>query len=232
MKAFRPTPPAQMQHTLRILAIPAVLAACVVAAFVHVPASRAAAADCASIADASERLACFDEAFPAAPVDPADDTSSTDVVGPVPAPVTPAYPAAGHGAETGTPASVPVASPPAQPAKAKMQANATAKPAPAAADPAPAAAEASPPAREKKGWFSFNRDHEVITARIVDILNKDQQRVAFRLDNDEIWVQSSPRNLPFKIGDRITIKSATVGGYILRNEAGTSTRVARADSDS
>ena len=62
----------------------------------------------------------------------------------------------------------------------------------------------------------------------MDILNKDQQKkIVFLLSNEEIWLQDSPRDLPIYRGDEVNIKKATLGGYIMRNESGTSTRVSR-----
>ena len=55
----------------------------------------------------------------------------------------------------------------------------------------------------------------------------DQQKMVFLLANDEVWLQNSPRQLPFEKGDEVRIKSGTIGGYIMRNTNGTSTRVRR-----
>jgi hypothetical protein len=49
--------------------------------------------------------------------------------------------------------------------------------------------------------------------------------MVFRLENGQIWMQSSPRNLPFAVGNKVAIKSGRIGGYIMRSESGTSTRV-------
>jgi hypothetical protein len=72
-------------------------------------------------------------------------------------------------------------------------------------------------------------ERAVIDGRIAKMSNKNQQRMAFKLDSGDIWVQSSPRNLPFKVGDQVTIKSGRLGGFILRNQSGTTTRVVPAD---
>jgi hypothetical protein len=85
------------------------------------------------------------------------------------------------------------------------------------------AAVISQPKEEKKGWF--NREKEVITATITEVLNEDRQKMVFRLSNKQIWLQSSPRSLPINIGDEVTIKSGMIGGFIMRSSSGTSTRV-------
>jgi len=82
--------------------------------------------------------------------------------------------------------------------------------------------------KKKRSLFSFP-EQEVIESKITKMSNRNQQRMAFKLESGEIWVQSSPRNLPFKVGDHITIKSGRLGGFILRNQSGTTTRVVPAD---
>jgi len=82
---------------------------------------------------------------------------------------------------------------------------------------------AQPP---RKGWSLFGeRDDTIITASITDVLERETQKMVFQLSNGQIWLQSSPRNLPLGIGDNVTIKSGLLGGYIMRNSSGTSTRV-------
>ncbi len=87
-------------------------------------------------------------------------------------------------------------------------------------------AEAKTKRRRGLGWFSAS-DNEETAATIIDLLNKDKQKMVFQLDNDQIWIQSSPRNLPIKAGEKVTIKSARLGGYVMRTENGVSTRVSR-----
>jgi hypothetical protein len=73
----------------------------------------------------------------------------------------------------------------------------------------------------------FDRESIEITATIKEVIDKDRKKMVFLLDNDQIWLQTSPRNLPIRQNDKVTIKSGFIGGYILRNEKGTSTRVER-----
>ena len=94
----------------------------------------------------------------------------------------------------------------------------------------PEAETAGANTKSSKGsiWGFFDKESPAeVTATITDILNKDQQKMAFLLSNDEIWLQNSPRNLPIRSGDEVTIKKASLGGYIMRNSSGTSTRVRR-----
>ena len=51
--------------------------------------------------------------------------------------------------------------------------------------------------------------------------------MVFLLDNDEIWLQVEPRDLPFHEGDTVTIKNGFFGGYFMRTENRVSTRVSR-----
>jgi len=73
----------------------------------------------------------------------------------------------------------------------------------------------------------FDRESIKITATIKEVIDKDRKKMVFLLDNDQIWLQTSPRNLPIRQNDKVTIKSGFIGGYILRNGKGTSTRVER-----
>ncbi len=73
------------------------------------------------------------------------------------------------------------------------------------------------------GWLDeLNIDTEIAAVR-----SGGQQRMVFRLTNGQIWMQSSPRDLPFAAGDKVNIKNARMGGYIMRSDSGTSTRVRR-----
>jgi hypothetical protein len=74
------------------------------------------------------------------------------------------------------------------------------------------------------GLLDWKRQPEVAT-EITAIRAGSKQRMVFRLANGQIWMQSTPRALPFKAGDKVTIKSGTVGGYIMRSASGTSSRV-------
>jgi hypothetical protein len=81
-----------------------------------------------------------------------------------------------------------------------------------------------PAVATSRGLFSA-KDKLNINSRLVSVRDKDKQKMVFRLENEQIWLQDSPRSLPFRKGDEVTIKSATIGGYILSNQKGVSTRV-------
>jgi hypothetical protein len=66
-----------------------------------------------------------------------------------------------------------------------------------------------------------------ISSTIAAVRRENQKKMVFRLDNDQIWLQTSPRELPIRKGQKVTIKNATVGGFLLRTENGTTTRVQR-----
>lgn len=71
------------------------------------------------------------------------------------------------------------------------------------------------------------KETQSFESEISAIRSGGQQRMVFRLDNGQIWMQSSPRALPFSVGNKVVIKSGRVGGFIMRSESGTSTRVKR-----
>jgi hypothetical protein len=165
--------------------------------------------DCARIEDAAERLACFDRQFPK---------------------VEQQVPATEPGSE-----SAPVTAPPAQ-----IESKSIAAPTEVVKEPesiAPAAAvvlvphdqagETDKPDTLSKGSL-FGGDPKVnFAAAIRAIRRGDKQKMVFMLDNEEIWLQVEPRDLPFREGDTVTIKSGFFGGYFMRNDRGTSTRVSR-----
>ena len=64
-----------------------------------------------------------------------------------------------------------------------------------------------------------------ITSSIKALHKQDKQKMIFMLENGETWIQSSPRPVPVRAGDKVTIKSGIVRGFILRTENGVSTRV-------
>lgn len=100
----------------------------------------------------------------------------------------------------------------------------TEAPAAPAAPAAPGSVERAP--RPSSGIFDADENVD-FAATIAALRRGDQQRMVFRLDNGQIWMQNAPRDLPFSEGDRVTVKSARLGGYIMRSAGGTSTRVRR-----
>ncbi|MFP6809140.1 MAG: hypothetical protein VB957_18440 [Pseudomonadales bacterium] len=93
-----------------------------------------------------------------------------------------------------------------------------------------------PASQEKKAegsWknlFSIGSDNE-ISGTIVDLLKKDKQPMVFKLDNDQIWIQTKARNVRIRKGDNVTIRSATFGGFIMYSESGASTRVSLIENE-
>lgn len=74
----------------------------------------------------------------------------------------------------------------------------------------------------------FNREPNAdFESRIKELKAGLSQKMVFLLENNEIWLQSSPRTLPFRVGDSVTVKRGLLGGYVMRSEGGTSTRVQR-----
>jgi len=149
--------------------------------------------DCSQIADKTERLECFDRAFPqqnavlpdveSTVISPSSSANSADTV-------------------SKTDTEVPV-----------QKENA-------------AQADKKPNKRKISlgGLFDWKSQPEVET-EIAAIRAGSKQRMVFRLANGQIWMQSTPRALPFKTGDKVTIKSGRIGGYIMRSASGTSSRV-------
>ena len=89
---------------------------------------------------------------------------------------------------------------------------------------------AEPPAaksfKERKSRSLFDwGDGEEFKTEIAAIRAGSNQRMVFRLKNGQIWMQSSPRSLPFKEGDSVVIKTGVIGGYIMRSTSGVSSRV-------
>lgn len=96
---------------------------------------------------------------------------------------------------------------------------------PASVESTPAPVAPAKPAEKKTGFLG---DELVdLTSTITAILAGEKQKMVFQLENGQIWLQSSPRPLPFKEGDLVTVKNATFGGYFMRSEKGVSTRVRR-----
>lgn len=74
----------------------------------------------------------------------------------------------------------------------------------------------------------FSRDTQYdLTTTIKSLKAGNSQKMVFLLANNEIWLQNAPRTLPFREGDTVIIKSGLFGGYIMRSDRGTSTRVRR-----
>lgn len=94
--------------------------------------------------------------------------------------------------------------------------------------PAQVRESAPAPRAESKGAGKsglFGDPKVDLTTVIRAVRAGEKQKMVFLLENGEIWMQSSPRPLPFREGDTVTIKNAMLGGYFMRSTAGVSTRV-------
>lgn len=185
--------------------------------FVLIATPAYSAEDCSIIDDAAARLACFDRNFPrqTTPPTPAEEPD-TDMEDPE--------------VDLADDAAVPGATDDPVLEEMKPEEEITVvKPEPVSEPEAVTdVTTPSTPKTDKprKGFFKFlGRKKEEIVATVVDLLSNDKQRMVFQLDNQQIWIQESPRNLPISKGDRVTIREGTMGGYILRTENGVSTRV-------
>ncbi len=167
---------------------------------------------CVDIADPDARLACFDRQF--GNMDKTEDVPQAPEPPVVPESTAPAV------IETAPVTQRPAADPeppaaPAAPASRSSEAPITAQ-----------AGKARAPERRSGGLFA--RKAKVnIAAQIAAVRAREQQKMVFLLDNEEVWMQTAPRLLPIKKGDQIRIKSTLFGGYVLRTSSGTSTRVTR-----
>jgi hypothetical protein len=163
--------------------------------------------DCRAIEDPNERLACFDATYGTEEKAPeaaeAATVESESVI--VSEPVAPEAPVSSEP----TPAAVAPAT------------------APLVTESSGTQSSESPPPPEKKKTGFLGDELINFSSTITSILAGDKQKMVFQLENEQIWLQSSPRRLPFKEGDTVTIKNALLGGYIMRSEKGVSTRVQR-----
>jgi hypothetical protein len=157
---------------------------------------------CAALPTAAERIVCYDRLFPPQHRGDAPAASSTPVAPSAPIANTsnqpsPAAPAAGSSQPASNPPNAPVAS---------------------------AATDAPQPS--VRGMFDKPQQIH-LKSTIKAIYREDSQPMAFLLANEQIWLQDSERLLPFHVGDAVTIKNGTFGGYFLTAERGTKTRVRR-----
>ena len=71
------------------------------------------------------------------------------------------------------------------------------------------------------------REFKRFGSQVHSITRRARNEMAFHLANDQIWVQISPRYVTIKEGDNVEVRKQRMGGYILINERGASTRVSR-----
>ncbi len=166
------------------------------------------AMDCSAVEDRDERLACFDRQFPKVEepaAAPEKQAESEPVAAPVPE-------------LESKPIAIPVQEKKAPAARAPQE---------SVSVPDEPVGVTGEPETLSKGRL-FDRDPNVnLTATIRTIRRGDKQKMVFLLGNDEIWMQAIARQLPFHEGDNVTIKNGFMGGYFMKSESGTSTRVSR-----
>ncbi len=165
------------------------------------------AEDCRKLKDAEARLACFDALYPSQD-EKADDVMSDNILGPI---LTEEMEETVI--EKSSTADTETLSDKAKRNLAKKE-----------------RAQNEKALKKKRGLFESG-DKQYFEGTIVEMLSKPQQRMVFRFDNDEIWIQTTPRNLPIKVGDKVTIRRGTVGGYILRTENKVSTKISQIPTD-
>jgi hypothetical protein len=177
------------------------------------------AEDCSKINDKDDRLACYDREFPVPESSVVADEVVADEVVPE---------------EVITEEVVPErVAPPPTPGTTDAAATAVTGVAVTGKETAVSPEETNvtpvPKSESEPSWFQrwFQKKTPDYTSTVKDVMNGDQQKMVFLLSNNQIWIQNSPRNLPIREGDEVTIKKGSVGGYILRNSSGTSTRVSR-----
>ena len=176
--------------------------------FFSLSASGESAEECAQMARTDDRLACFDQLFPSE----SDSKNQTEILEEqVVAPTAVKMEGRKKMADKGSMGS----------AEAKNSRDLLLK----------NKKTAKPENNDLKGFslgkiFSRNTQHD-ITTTIKALKAGNSQKMVFLLENDEIWLQNAPRTLPFREGDTVTLKSGFFGGFIMRSEGGTSTRVQR-----
>jgi hypothetical protein len=194
--------------------------------------AQGAELNCTQVEDARERLACFDQQFPREPkaesVTSPLQSTRTEATS-IDDTVAPAATVEATTVEATTVESTTVQATTIQPTIIKPET--TQPPSTPQKTQTPETSEVTQnddvPFTTSKGGF-FDRPKQItVESTVVAIKDERQKKMVFRLENGQIWLQNSPRSLPIKSGEKVTIKSALVGGYILRSENGTSTRVRR-----
>ena len=166
--------------------------------------------DCSEIRDAEERLRCFDKQYPAAERIESEPIKSKVAEPAAPEPVAPPVAKRKESIEAE-----------AQNAKSSQQA-------PSTQQLEDDDDDADSFGRKLGGFFSKPTAGD-LQSRVKTVRRRDRQKMVFLLENDQIWIQISPRDVPINVGDIVTIKNTRFGGYMLRTEGGTSTRVSRID---
>jgi hypothetical protein len=160
-------------------------------------------AACAAIDDPSARLACFDAAFPR-----------------------PKHPAASAAAAAAAPAAPAVPAVPAAPAVPAVPAAAASMP---AAPPASEAEKFGLSARQRAALEpQSERPPDFTTAIVRSVRRLPPGYLRIDLDNGQVWQQTETDALvQLRAGDRVKIRRAALGSFLLDTPADVSTRVRR-----
>lgn len=174
--------------------------------------------DCAKLEDPDARLACYDEHFlpeqPAAVPEAPPEKAPANAESPPVSEATPEPP----------PAPAPLSE--TQPDTERVVIDE--RPVQLMEEPGELSSPGATPPSEAISRGGLFSDPKVdLTTKISAIRRGDKQKMVFLLANEQIWMQSSPRPLPFQEGDTVTIENATFGGYFMRTPQGTATRVRR-----
>ena len=155
------------------------------------------AADCAVLEEASDRLACYDKLF---------DNSGQPARQPnrrTPAPEAPRE----QTSQASTPSSTSPA--PKPPTDEEVTSN------------EPDFGLTKPPVKDQKPELAQ------IDSRVDSITRRARDEMAFHLANDQTWAQTSARHVTIKVGDEVVVRKRRLGGYVLIDERGASTKVVR-----
>lgn len=115
---------------------------------------------------------------------------------------------------------------PEEPAAPEQPAARTEPSAPAVEPPAPVAKDPEPTPPRGGGVFGLDEVVDLSTT-VTAVHYREQQKMVFGLANGQIWMQVSPRYVRIREGDAVTIRNATMGGYLMRSANEVSTRVTR-----
>lgn len=221
-----------MRRFFNLISIP--MAILFALGFGAVQADQHVTVNCAEIENAQERLTCFDQQFPSnrrpAPI-AAPQRRTT------PPPTVPSE--VDRVAEPAVPDAVNV---PSSPASRTVATDAVDDVRDRAREPVreeqrEPPSSASEPTASKSDFgrptgFLGKSEQRSLESRLKEVRSQKGQKMMFLLENKQVWMQTSPRQLPIREGERITISRALVGGYVLETENGTTTRVVRIDDQS
>jgi len=66
-----------------------------------------------------------------------------------------------------------------------------------------------------------------LSTTVTSIARRPQGELAMTLGNGQVWVQKQATSFDVRVGERVTIKTAALGSFLMSNASGRSTRVTR-----